>query len=96
MWADRGTDLVTGLAPDFTLLALVRNPSNRTVTNLNPFSTLIYQTASKTGVINSGSVAAASEAVLTRYSFGLDTNVVADPVTAEVTDRQRASHRESQ
>ncbi|MBT8131739.1 MAG: hypothetical protein KJO35_05665, partial [Gammaproteobacteria bacterium] len=85
-WADKGTDLVTGLEPDFTLLSVVRNPSERTISNVNPFSTLIYRTAGNSGAVPASEVEAARQAVLTRYSFGLDTSVFADPITTEVTD----------
>ncbi len=86
LWADQGTDLVTGLTPDFRMLAIIQNPSSRTISNLNPFSTLIYTTASMSGSINDSSVAAARNTVLTNYSFGLDATVMADPVATKVSD----------
>jgi hypothetical protein len=83
--ADQGTDLVTNAAPDFRLLSAIQRPSTRTVSNLNPFSTLIYETARKNGGINDSTVAAARHAVVSRYGFGLDTALIADPVQTPIT-----------
>ena len=83
--ADQGTDLVTGMAPDFRLVSAINRPSTRTVSNLNPFSTLIFETARRNGGINDSTVAAASYAVTARYGFGLDTALLPDPVTTPIT-----------
>ncbi|MEE4185438.1 MAG: fibronectin type III domain-containing protein [Gammaproteobacteria bacterium] len=83
--AAQGTGLVTGLAPDFTLLSVVENRAQRTVSNLNPFSTLIYKLAELSGRVNRNSIAAARNTIMTRYSFGLDAAAFPDPVTTEVT-----------
>lgn len=83
--ADRGIDLVTGGTPDFRLVSAISRPSTRTISNLNPFSTLIYETARRNGGISDSSVSAARHAVTTRYGFGLDTALLADPVTTPIT-----------
>jgi hypothetical protein len=84
--ADQGTDLVTGMAPDFALLTALTRPTKRAVSNLNPFSTLIFSTASHNGGINDTTVAEARQAMMSRYGFGLDAEIFPDPVGTEVTD----------
>jgi hypothetical protein len=84
--ADQGTDLVSGRAPDFELLTVISAPANRSVSNLNPFSTLIFKSAARNGGISNANVNSARQAVLTNYGFGLDTAVFADPVSTVVTD----------
>lgn len=83
--ADRGIDLVTGGTPDFRLVSAISRPSTRTVSNLNPFTTLIFETARRNGGISDSSVSAAKFAVANRYGFGLDTTLLADPVTTSIT-----------
>jgi hypothetical protein len=84
--ADQGTDLVTGLDPDFRLIGAVSSPSRRTTANLNPFSTLIFEAARMDGGINDATVGMARDAVMSRYSFGLDPAIIADPAGAQITD----------
>jgi hypothetical protein len=84
--ADQGTDLVTNRAPDFALLTAVISPSGRTVSNLNPFSTLIFEAARLNGGINSTTVSESRQAVVNRYGFGLDTALLADPVDSAISD----------
>jgi hypothetical protein len=84
--ADQGVDLVTNLAPDFELLTAILSPSTRTISNVNPFSTLIFEAARFNGGINSTTVGEARLAVINRYGFGLDTELLADPVETPVND----------
>jgi hypothetical protein len=84
--ADQGTDLVTQLAPDFALVTGILSPSSRTVSNLNPFSTLIFETARLNGGITSTTVSEARVALVNRYGFGLDTTLLADPVESAISD----------
>jgi hypothetical protein len=79
--ADQGTDLVTNITPDFALVSGIISPSVNSVINLNPYTTLVFLTAEKSGGINSTNIAAANTAVLARYGFGLDTRLVPDPLT---------------
>jgi hypothetical protein len=84
--ADQGTDLVTGMAPDFKLTTAIHKPSKRSISNINPFSTLIFESARRNGGLNDTTVAAAKNAVTTRYGFGLDTARLPDPVETSITD----------
>jgi hypothetical protein len=84
--ADQGVDLVTGMPPDFALLSAIMKPSSRTVSNLNPFTTLIYGAARHAGGINDSSVASINAAVVSRYGFGLDTAIVPDPTNSPIND----------
>lgn len=83
--ADRGTDLVTGDAPDFRLVTSIARPSVRSIGNLNPFTTLIFGAAKHNGLSDSA-VAASRAAVVERYGFGLDSALIADPATTPITD----------
>jgi hypothetical protein len=85
--ADEGTDLVTNAPPDFSLVSVIMRPGNRETVNLNPYSTLIVKAAQKTGGITDTSIADATEAVIHRYGFGLDTNLVANPIFTPMGDR---------
>lgn len=84
--ADDGIDLVTGGPPDFALLSAIMSPSSRAISNLNPFTTLIYATAQNAGGITSSNVSAAQSAVISRYGFGLDTALVPDPTASPISD----------
>jgi hypothetical protein len=85
--ADEGTDLVTNAPPDFSLVSVIMRPGNRETVNLTPYSTLIVKAAQKAGGITDTSIANATEAVIHRYGFGLDTNLVADPIFTPMDDR---------
>lgn len=83
--ADGGTDLVTGAPPDFKLVSAVLEPASRTISNLNPFTTLIYGAAQRhDSGINAVSVAAARAAVMTNYAFGLDAAIIPDPTATRI------------
>jgi hypothetical protein len=82
--ADQGIDLVTSAPPDFSLLSAILRPAKQTVVNLNPFATLVFGAANSNGGINDSSVAAASSAVMSHYSFGLDSAFVTDPVSTPI------------
>lgn len=86
-----GIDLVTGMAPDFQMLSVMLKPSDKQV-NINPFSTLIVKIAqSLPGGLNDRNVATAKGFVTSRLGFGLDLNLLADPVTSTVTDSNVAN-----
>ena len=82
--ADRGTDLVTGRAPDFHLETAIIRPSTRSIGNLNPFTTLIFGAAQHNG-LSETTVAVARNTVVQRYGFGLDPALIADPMTTPIT-----------
>jgi len=86
-----GIDLVTGAVPDFQMESVVQRPSDRQV-NINPFSTLIVQIAEHLpGGLTSGNVSSAQAIVTGRMGFGLDANVIEDPITTQVTDANVAN-----
>lgn len=79
--ADGGIDLVTGGPPDFSLVSVIMGPGNNEIANLNPYSTLIVRAAQKSpGGISSATIAAATDAVVERYGFGLGSTLVAHPI----------------
>jgi hypothetical protein len=82
--AGGGTDLVTGRPPDFRLRAAIVRPSKRSITNLNPFTTLIFKSADRAGGVTDSTVAAGLAAVLGRYNFGLDAGLISDPTETPI------------
>jgi hypothetical protein len=84
--ADEGVDLVTGLPPDFSLVSVIMGPGNREVVNLNPYSTIIVKAAQKSGGISNETIATATEALIQRYGFGLDSSLVAHPIFTPMDD----------
>jgi hypothetical protein len=79
--ADGGRDLVTQREPDFKLVTTIMKPGNGQTVNLNPYSTLIVKAAQNAGGINEENIAKATDAVVSRYGFGLDPAVVPDPLS---------------
>ncbi|HHJ13871.1 MAG TPA: hypothetical protein ENJ79_05770 [Gammaproteobacteria bacterium] len=81
-----GTDMVTGRAPDFVMTSVVTSPFAK-VANINPFSTLIVETARrKSGGLNRANLDWARQIVTRQLNFGLDPAFVPDPVGTPVTD----------
>ena len=81
-----GTDLVSGRAPDFQMLSVMRNRYTRQV-NINPFSTLIVKIAqSLPGGLNRDNIRTASGFVMQTSAFGLDAAVVSDTISSRLTD----------
>ncbi|MGB5472479.1 MAG: putative Ig domain-containing protein [Gammaproteobacteria bacterium] len=86
-----GIDLVTGSAPDFQLVSVMPDRHTRQV-NINPFSTLIVGiTQSMPGGINANNIRAARKIVTDKLGFGLDPDVIADPISTRITDRNIAN-----
>jgi outer membrane biosynthesis protein TonB len=84
--ADQGIDLVTNMAPDFRLVTAIGRPNNRTISNINPFTTLIFESARRNGGIDDSTVTAAQYAVTNRYGFGLDTALLPDPTDTPIDE----------
>ena len=84
--ADGGTDIVTFREPDFKLVTTVMKPGNGQIANLNPYSTLIVKASQHAGGINEENIAKATEAVVSRYGFGLDPALVPDPLFTRMDD----------
>lgn len=78
--ADQGIDLVTNAAPDFSLASVIMRPGSGATVNLNPYSTLIVKAAQSAGGVNPERIATATEAVVKHYGFGLNTDLVPDPL----------------
>ena len=86
-----GFDLVTGAEPAFEMLSVMLNRSDRQQ-NINPFTTLIVKTAqSLPGGLNADNVNTARAAVMDKLGFGLDPNLIPDPITTTI-DASRAAN----
>jgi hypothetical protein len=84
--AEGGTDIVTYRAPDFKLVTTVMKPGIGQTANLNPYSTLIVKAAQNAGGITEENIAKATEAVVSRYGFGLDPALMPDPIRTQITE----------
>ena len=85
--AHGGVDLVTNLEPDFRLVSVVLEPGKQLTANLNPFSTLIVQTARHMrGGPTLNNIASARTSVLNHFGFGLDRRTVADPMRTPIDE----------
>ena len=83
---ENGTDLVTGMVPDFKMVSVVLHPSVKHA-NINPFSTMIVAAArTASGDLSEESISAARIAVMSEMNFGLDPLIVADPIGIQVSD----------
>lgn len=84
--AQGGTDLVTGLAPDFVLKSVALEPGKKTVSNLNPFSTLAVELAAELpGGATKENLAIALNRVTTKLNSGLVT-LAGEPVMTQAMD----------
>jgi len=84
--AQGGTDLVTGLAPDFVLKSVALEPGRKTVSNLNPFSTLAAELAAELpGGLTKENLAIALNRVTTKLNSGLVT-LSGEPVMTQAID----------
>jgi hypothetical protein len=83
--ATGGTDIVTNASPDFMLLSAALSPSAKRA-NLNPYSTLIVETAKRMpGGLTSNNVGLANQAILNQLNFGLYTFSMPDPISTPVS-----------
>jgi len=79
-----GIDLVSGKEPDVPLESLVLFPWSKRA-NINPHSTLIVKAAeSMQGGVTPENVDKAKKFVVEKFSFGLDTETVPDPITTSI------------
>ncbi|MBK8161623.1 MAG: discoidin domain-containing protein [Gammaproteobacteria bacterium] len=89
--ATGGTNIVNNAPPSFTLISAITSPDISTA-NLNPYSTLIVNTARrKSGGLTPANLASASESILTIFNAGLNTDLMPNPITTPVTDINAAS-----
>jgi hypothetical protein len=81
-----GIDLVTGRAPDFSLVSVVMHPSEKWV-NVNPYTTLVVEAArSMAGGLTEQNITTVKATVIDQLNFGLDPALVFDPFRSEITD----------
>ncbi|MEN8177037.1 MAG: putative Ig domain-containing protein [Pseudomonadota bacterium] len=84
--AFNGVDLVTGTTPDFTLVSVILNDSTQQA-NLNPHSTLIVKTAQlMPGGLTESNLQWATQIVLAKLNFGLDSGLVNDPISTTIDE----------
>lgn len=89
--ASGGINIVTMTVPTFDLVSVVMNPGDGTV-NLNPFTTLIVKTAmARPGGLSHENLGIATAAILENFNAGLDTSLLADPITTPITNQNVAT-----
>ena len=80
-----GTDLVTGGAPQFTMVSTVLEPSEQTA-NVTPFTTLIVRCAQALpGGLTADNLATTKRSILDHLNFGFDRTNTADPLSTPVS-----------
>ncbi len=89
--ATGGTDIVTGTSPDFTMATIAFKQANLSskirTANINPFSTLIVNMSKSMGSgLTTENIAAAKQTILDKFSFGLDSASIADPISSTIND----------
>lgn len=83
--ARNGTDIVTGLPPDFTLVGAATEPGKKSVANINPFSTLAVEIASELGGgATKANIQAAEDIVTDSVNSGLTTLVSSGPMSTPI------------
>lgn len=88
--ATGGIDLVTGEQPDFRLASVMLD-KNRSVANINPFTTLATLIAErKSGGLNQANFNSARAGVMATLSFGLDSAIVPDIVSTRIKESNAA------
>jgi len=86
-----GTDTVTSNAPTFKMLSAALS-SNDTTININPFTTLIVQTAmAMPGGLNAANITAAKGYIQKQMNFNLDARLVPDPITTPIAKQSVAN-----
>lgn len=83
---DGGIDLVTGREPDFRLRSVIMHPSVKRV-NINPFSTLIVESAqAMPGGLSQDNLDNGRQRLMQQLNFGLDPASIADPIATAITN----------
>jgi hypothetical protein len=84
--ATGGTNIVTTLAPDFTLESAAMEPRT-TVANLNPFTTLAIATARQMpSGVTTANIETALEAVMWQFDTGLASLAIGGPMSTPIDD----------
>lgn len=82
-----GIDIVTNMAPDFTLIGAALEPGKRAVANINPFSTFAYELALELpGGINKANLGLAETTVTNSMNCGLSTLLSSGPMSTEIDE----------
>ena len=83
--ASGGIDLVTNAPADFTLKSVAMSASDSNRVNINPFTSVITETAfAMPGGLTRANFTEATSIVLNKFSFGLDTQLVPNPVETNI------------
>ena len=83
--ARNGTDIVTNTAPDFDLLSAVFEPGNKSVANVNPFSTFAVELARDlSGGVNKANLATAQGIVSSAFNNGLASLKTSGAMTTKI------------
>lgn len=89
--ATSGTDLVSGITPDFPLISVITGPDVETA-NINIFTTLMVIAAqAMPGGLTAANLEQAKHIILAQLNFGLDTSLIPDPISTPVTAENAAS-----
>lgn len=91
-----GIDIVTGTAPDFTMISTAidkQNLSNNNlIANINPFSTfMVKMSRHMQGGMTRTNLARAKQVLLQKFNFGLDAGTIPDPIDSKLTPANVAS-----
>jgi hypothetical protein len=82
-----GIDIVTNLAPDFTLFGYVANPGKKTTANVNPFTTFAVELARDLpGGMTATNLDSAGQVVATALNSGLTSLVASGPGTTAIDE----------
>jgi hypothetical protein len=83
--ARNGTDLVTNLTPDFDLVGAALEPGKKSVANVNPFSTLVYEMAKDmSGGVSKSNLVSAEALVSSALNSGLSTLAETGPMSTQI------------
>jgi hypothetical protein len=83
--ATDGIDMVTLLPPDFRMLSAVLDPGKKTVSNINPFTTIALEMASDMpDGQTTGNIKFAMDVIVTQLNSGLDTLTSTGPMNASI------------
>jgi len=89
--ARNGIDIVTNMAPDFTLLGAVFEPGDKIVANVNPFSTLAVELAANmAGGPNKINLESAQDIVSSEFNNGLSSLVTSGPMRTKIDEHNIA------
>lgn len=83
--ASGGIDLVTNAPADFTLKSVAMSATESNRVNINPFTSIITETAfAMPGGLTRSNFTEATHIVLDKFSFGLDTQLVPNPIETTI------------